>query len=1108
MKTDLTLSAATFKSLSIMTIAEYHQHHSLQDEEDLFHSSLSDEFDDNYTSRVGSGSRPWRNRTQRKRDPYELLDDVPPAQDLMYSRAVTAAAVEIRKPAIVSQQPLKKDAQLFPDLLEESPPANMSRAATDRVDNRTEIRRFESEVNMFPEGLLEDGMESVRASDAVENQREDNEKKQPNHLVQRDRYPVEELYPTDNADVMMTDGNEMNNEVEYELTNDDDYYSHMQYSEPVANGPSRYPIDDGYCSEEEKSTRGRKKVVWYDEQSNDQPMVISPAGSDGEIDSYQPMHIYNSSNKGKLYDEHDENASSHCSDDNKSTGTFDRLYDEEYSGIYSTPIDKSENRDVKKSQPSIELSSKEDSSLLLRMSPKHSPDSVMDTPSSTGSFLGDLEFGVKLEDNVVKEQIDNKQSPAADCKLDLMPTPLRCNKNEMKANAIIQANEMPEVPFGAESSTPNTEADMQVDETLKSSKSDTPQSNTTTSSSPGFESDEDSAIQDLARIMQEQQRQHREKQRVTRKQDEREVRRENQPDPDSRGGGRMSRLEQWQQKQKLRQQQRKQQTTGGYLPSKYQQDQNTAPSQKKQTKRSKLEPEDVDAQEPGGLRYYGDQREANLFPDMEWDEHGRVIKKSSQNQSNQVHAAPGHDPPGWNPNQKDYANLSVVSSATERIRHPASPPGVARSMASSRGGSYRRQIYHSGPNHHVPDELSLFESYDESSDDNRLVNNSHLVNDDVSVISVDTELRRLAEHVPMRNKLQNQRLHPYSIKPKDSMESDMRLDVDYEYREQPHDRSYNVVKRNDSMEDDMMVVDFDEGAEPVKHKFSEYSISDGGVSIVDYYEDRSHENNSVVSPPEMKRKLFAFADQIEEEEEEDVFEEMKSYSDDSEATNDPAIFPTRAVYQMNLGQHSIKKVDCESSDLIERACAFLARGMNDAALTTLNEALNNAEASMDKVKELMDEYYYKKERRLKPPTSEELLHQEQYEEKLDSDFKEVAGEMADVINNIGVVQELNGEYHLAMNSFRDALDIYRRMCHRHENSGDADVDRAVSNIMHMGIAMRSREKREELHLEAEDLDEMIKAADEADERMELRIERLNVLMAVLEVENENLGQSK
>lgn len=95
-----------------------------------------------------------------------------------------------------------------------------------------------------------------------------------------------------------------------------------------------------------------------------------------------------------------------------------------------------------------------------------------------------------------------------------------------------------------------------------------------------------------------------------------------------------------------------------------------------------------------------------------------------------------------------------------------------------------------------------------------------------------------------------------------------------------------------------------------------------------------------------------------------------------------------------------------------------------------------------------------------------------------------------------------------MNSFRDALDMYRRMCHRYENAGDADVDRAVSNIMHMGIAMRSREQREELHLEAEDLDEMIKNSRNDEERMELRIERLNVLMTDLDVENESLGRSK
>jgi tetratricopeptide (TPR) repeat protein len=156
----------------------------------------------------------------------------------------------------------------------------------------------------------------------------------------------------------------------------------------------------------------------------------------------------------------------------------------------------------------------------------------------------------------------------------------------------------------------------------------------------------------------------------------------------------------------------------------------------------------------------------------------------------------------------------------------------------------------------------------------------------------------------------------------------------------------------------------------------------------------------------------------------------------------------------------------------------------------------------------MDDHYYNKERGLRPPTSEQLLDQEEYEEKLDNDFRAVASDMADIMNNIGVVHELNGDYHLAMNSFRDALDVYRRTCHRYENAGDADVDRAVSNIMHMGIALRSRERREELHLEEEDLDEMIKAADRADERMELRIERLNVLMAVLEVENESLGRSE
>jgi hypothetical protein len=323
-----------------MTIRQYHQHHSLRDEEDLFHSALSSEFDDNPNNHAAAAnnSRPWASRTRRDREPYELLDDVPPAN-------------------------LKNGDQLFPDLLEEEP-MKMRRASTERVDNRSEIRKFESEFNLFPDALL-DEMDGAPA-ESLERRPEPAGVQPP----RQSRYPVEELYPTDNNDVMMNDC-EDNNEVEYDLGNDDDYYSHMQYSEPVAINPrvqSRYPIDDSY---EAKSVRF-KKVAWNDERSKEEPMVISPTESHDEIDSYQPMHVHNS-NKGRYFDDNDTQVSSHYSDDNKSTGTFDRLYDEEYSGIYNTPVDKSERSDD--NQPSKSPSKREDS--LMQSGHEHSPDSVM-----------------------------------------------------------------------------------------------------------------------------------------------------------------------------------------------------------------------------------------------------------------------------------------------------------------------------------------------------------------------------------------------------------------------------------------------------------------------------------------------------------------------------------------------------------------------------------------------------------------------------------------------------------------------------------------------------------------------------------------------------------
>ena len=902
----------------------------------FFHTNLSNEFDDVYTSQILTNNR---NQSRRHRDPYELLDDVPPAN-------------------------LKRNSQLFPDLLEEEGDRSnvLLRASTTRVDNRCSTTRFESELNAFPDGLLED-------NDASQHNKMYHSPSQ-GARQQQQRYPVEELYPNDNHDIYnypnhIPDDQSKDTPVEYELNEvEQDYYSQMQYSEPISTarqGPSgsisRYPIDDV-----------KKTVGWYDDNddyaskdTDSRPVAISPTDS-GEIDSYQSMHNLYNGNGTNNSDHYYDNASTHYSDD-KSHGTFDRLYneeEEEYSdGVYNTP-----NKNDSKKDNNVSLS-------VSRRSPKNSPDSVMDTPSShaSDSYVGDLIFGKEDGGNVNgirnnTEKLSSPDRPDVNRVIEAQEeggTPLRSNQNDTKPK--LQDDKPPTLPY-EENATPR-EDQMQVDETTPvSSNTQSPQSNATTSSNDGsrFGSD-DSVIQHLARTMQEQQRQHRQNQRE-------EHTLLNNADVSQGTVGRMSRLEHWQQKQRQREERRQQQITAAanYLPLKYQQESSSAkPSRKKQ---KDPEPEYEGGHEPDGVRYYGDKEEGRgLFPDMEWDENGRVIKKSRSNQRIPTDAVPDMVSPlqQYEQNHNDYTYNQMTVEDRD-----VSPTNRART-------------------HQVPDELSLVGSYSGSSSSNQnTVVHSH---DEVSVISVDTELRQLAEQVPMKNKLQHQsRLHPYSIKPKDSMESDMRFDIDRD--EEDRDFTHNhAVKRNDSMEQDMMV-DFDEEAVPTKRSF----VTDVDDSLIEYHNSNSEmDNYSVHSPPVVNRKHFVFADHIDEEEEEDIMAELISYSDDSEATNDPALFPTRAVYQMNLGQLSTKNDGCESNDMIERACELLARGRNVDALDALSKAFNDAEAKMDEVKEKIDEHYYNKERGLNPPTTEQLLSEEEYEEKLDTDFREVASDLADII---------------------------------------------------------------------------------------------------------------
>merc|ERR1719253_1592296 len=93
-----------------------------------------------------------------------------------------------------------------------------------------------------------------------------------------------------------------------------------------------------------------------------------------------------------------------------------------------------------------------------------------------------------------------------------------------------------------------------------------------------------------------------------------------------------------------------------------------------------------------------------------------------------------------------------------------------------------------------------------------------------------------------------------------------------------------------------------------------------------------------------------------------------------------------------------------------------------------------------------------------------------------------------------------------MNTFREALEVYRNVCHRYENAGDADVDRTVSNIMQMSIAMKSHNKRTDLHREAEELAAQKSLSENSDICTKLRNERLNILMSVLDLETESLGR--
>lgn len=434
--------------------------------------------------------------------------------------------------------------------------------------------------------------------------------------------------------------------------------------------------------------------------------------------------------------------------------------------------------------------------------------------------------------------------------------------------------------------------------------------------------------------------------------------------------------------------------------------------------------------------------------------------------------------------------------------------------------------------------------------------------DGISVMSDESEIGMLAKQQYHKQRLDQYKRQPcrnqrtqqssnkskkscYQVKRKDSMESDINIDFSALNSAITGSKSgnllvkpYSDIKQSDSMEKELSI-DFDEH---VSQEVDEVEDDD------EFSEKRKFQPQSptsscwdpssdkIVSPPMIQRKPFSFdraegdssneGDYLSEYTDDNVvrftdFERIRCVvsvrspdsldgdDDGKSEDNKPIIYPCKAMSQMNVRHnHEIGESNSESDHLWKLTCDHLARGRNNEALVVLTEMLQIVQRCAHDAKIRLQNFRFQKDRESDNAINMSHLERDELEDHLDSALQNSASAMADVLNNIGVVLEVKGEYQLAMNSYQDALDMYRNTCRRYENAGDREVDRTVNNIMQLSIAMQNNEKRLELHTEAEKLAAHTELALGSDNHMctELRMERLNVLMCALDLETESLGQ--
>ncbi|KAL7536704.1 hypothetical protein ACHAXR_011275 [Thalassiosira sp. AJA248-18] len=189
--------------------------------------------------------------------------------------------------------------------------------------------------------------------------------------------------------------------------------------------------------------------------------------------------------------------------------------------------------------------------------------------------------------------------------------------------------------------------------------------------------------------------------------------------------------------------------------------------------------------------------------------------------------------------------------------------------------------------------------------------------------------------------------------------------------------------------------------------------------------------------------------------------------------------------------------------ILEMASDHLSLGKNDLALQAYRRAMKCAFADVISVKQKLVEVKKKQAQGDLDSSATELTKQQEQEFELS--LLQVASRVADVHNNMGVVQEMNRQYEQARSSYVDALEVYHNTCKRFEEKGDPDVDRTKKNVERMALACSSEKQRKSLHEKAARIAKRVGQERHFAQRKNLLNEAVSTLKNALDLEGETIG---